>query len=348
DDKWQYAYAAADRVRAGYRRLLDDPTGRYSLAAATHDLLVKLISSLPLWDRAGRRSRRHLVTTDREFHALERQLRRLEEEGIEVTRVAAHPAENVGERLAAAITDSTAAVLVSTVFFSSGHIAGDLSTAAEACRKHGAILVLDTYHQLNIVPFSLRERGLEDSFVVSAGYKYCQLGEGNAFLRFPNDCDMRPVATGWFANFGELSLAQRDGPVGYDSGDDRFAGATYDPTSHYRGAEVFEFFNEQQLTPPLLRRINQHQLSRLANRFDDLDLDPRVLQRDRSVGIENLGGFLCLESVDAAEIWSELEKRGVFSDSRDRSLRLGPAPYLSDEQLDRSIDILGEVVGRKS
>ena len=29
------------------------------------------------------------------------------------------------------------------------------------------------------------------AFVVGGGYKYCQLGEGNAFLRFPPGCELR-------------------------------------------------------------------------------------------------------------------------------------------------------------
>ncbi len=196
DEKWERAFAKADRVRNGYRRLLDDPDGLYSLDASTHNLLVKLLSALPLGERPK------LVSTDAEFYSLRRQLARLEEEGIEVERVAAEPAASVGERLAAATCDRTAAVLTSTVFFTTAQIAGGLELAAAACRRHGAILVLDAYHQLNAVPFSLRRSGLEDAYVVGAGYKYCQLGEGNGFLRFPPDCDLRPVATGWFAEFG--------------------------------------------------------------------------------------------------------------------------------------------------
>ena len=37
--------------------------------------------------------------------------------------------------------------------------------------------------------------------------------------------------------------------VGYGVGPARWAGATYDPTSHYRAERVFEFFLEQGLTP---------------------------------------------------------------------------------------------------
>ena len=36
--------------------------------------------------------------------------------------------------------------------------------------------------------------------------------------------------------------------------------------------------------------------------------------------------------------------RGVYTDSRGDTLRLGPAPYLDDAQLDAAIGVLGEEV----
>lgn len=337
DDKWDHAFERADRVREGYRRLLGDPDGRYSLAASTHDLLVKLLSALPLAERP------RLVTTDEEFYSLRRQLLRLEEEGIEVVRVPSRPAASVGERLAAAVDDRTAAVLTSTVFFLSARIAGDLAPAAEACRRHGAILVLDVYHQLNVVPFSLAERGLLDAYVVAAGYKYCQLGEGNAMLRYPRDCDLRPVATGWFAEFGELTAATERHRVRYSAGDDRFAGATYDPTSHYRAAEVFDFFREQGLTPELLRELSQHQVGLLRGLVDALDLPPEVLDYERDLPLEETGGFVALRTPHAGTFHRRLKERGVFTDFRGDLLRLGPAPYVTDRQIEEAVEHLGEV-----
>lgn len=338
DDKWAHAFARADRVRAGYRRLLDDPSGLYSLSESTHDLLVRFFSSLP-W-----RERRRVVTTDSEFYSLRRQLARLEEEGVEVVRVPAAPATTVGERIAAVVDDRTIAACFSTVFFTSAQIAGGIEAAAAACRRHGVPLLLDTYHQLNVVPFSLRNRGLEDAFVVSAGYKYCQLGEGNAILRFPADCELRPVATGWFAEFGELTAERVPGGVRYGAGGARFAGATYDPTSHYRAAAVFDFFDEQGLDAPRLRQISQHQMGLLREGFDALDLDPALVARDREARLEELGGFLALDSPHAGELKKRLKERGIYTDFRGRILRLGPAPYLSDEQIADAMEALGEIV----
>jgi len=338
DDKWDRAFAEADRVRQGYRRLLGDPSGNYSLAANTFELLVRLLSALPL------RQRPRLVTTDSEFHSLRRLLTRLEEEGVEVERVAAHPAVDVGERLAAVTNEETAAVLTSTVFFNSAQIAGGLTQAAEACRQHGAVLVLDAYHQLNVVPMSLAETDLTDAFVVGAGYKYCQLGEGNGFLRFPADCRLRPVATGWFAEFGELTHEHDPSKVQYHAGHDRFAGATYDPTSHYRAAEVFAFFREHELDVALLRQISQHQIGLLCRLFDELDLAPDLVDRDRQVPLQRLGGFLALRSPHAEAIWRSLKAAGVHTDQRADIVRFGPAPYLSDRQLEEAMGILGQIV----
>lgn len=338
DDKWERAFTQAERVRSGYRELLDDPSGRYSLGASTFELLIRLLSALPLSGRPK------LVTTDSEFHSLRRLLARLEEAGLQVERLPAHPTEALGERLADATDSKTAAVLTSTVFYNSGHIAGDLEAAVAACRRHGALLVLDTYHQLNVVPFSLRATGLEDTYVVGGGYKYCQLGEGNAFLRFPADCALRPVITGWFAEFGQLTEKASTNAVAYDTGDDRFAGATYDPTSHYRAAAVFDFFSRNELDAQFLRRISQHQVGLLCRLFDDLDLEPRLISRDRHVPVQRLAGFLALHSPQAEQICQRLHDQGVITDQRAGILRLGPAPYLSDRQLEEAMAALGRVI----
>ena len=339
DDKWQTAFAMADRVRRGFGRLLGDRTADIALAANTHELVVRFLSALPL------RERPRLVTTDGEFHTLRRQLDRLVEEGIDVIKVAAEPAATVGERLAAAVDDRTAAVAVSSVFFTTAQIAGGLADLQEACASVGAELLVDAYHALNVVPFCVAEDGLERAFVVGGGYKYCQLGEGNCFLRVPPGCAMRPVITGWFAEFEALADGKPPTTVAYGGGGARFAGATYDPTSHYRAAAVFDFFAERELTPELLRHVSQHQVATLARAFDELDADPSRISRDRSVPLERIGGFLVLQSPLAGEISRALRERGVLTDHRGETLRLGPAPYLSDQQLLDAVGILGEAVG---
>ncbi|MEJ2319184.1 MAG: hypothetical protein P8Y21_07555 [Gemmatimonadales bacterium] len=339
DEKWDRAFAKADRVRAGYARLLGDEPDRIALAQNTHELVLRFLSALPL------RERPRVVTTDGEFHTIRRQLDRLDEEGLEVVKVPAHPAAGVGERLVSEIDDRAAAVLVSSVFFQTGHIAGGIGEVMLACGLHGAELLVDAYHSLNVVPFQLADEGVQDAFVVGGGYKYCQLGEGNCFLRVPAGREeMRPVVTGWFSEFSALEVPGAGGPVAYGRGPDRFAGSTYDPTSHYRAAEVFDCFEEWGLTPELLREVSRHQVGLLAERFDALDADPAIIDRDRSLDLADIGGFLALRTPHAAEICAALRERGIHTDYREDLLRLGPAPYLSQSQLIRAADALAEVL----
>jgi selenocysteine lyase/cysteine desulfurase len=285
-----------------------------------------------------------LVTTDGEFHSIRRQLDRLEEEGLTVVRVPEAPLESLAARLGRAVDDRTALVLVSAVFFDTGRIARGLGEVAASCRRHGSRLLVDAYHALNVVPVSLAEDGIGDAFVLGGGYKYCQLGEGNCFLRIPPDTDLRPVVTGWFSEFTALADRQHGERVAYGPGGDRFAGSTYDPTSHYRAVTVFDFFRERGLTPRLLREVSQHQVGLLASAFDALDLDPAVVSRDRDCPLGEIGGFLALRSPVATSLARSLHDRGVWTDARGEVLRLGPAPYLSDRQLQDAIGVLGEVV----
>lgn len=334
DAKWDRAFEMAGRVEAGFTRLLDDDSGTLTLASNTHELVVRFLSALPLAKRP------RLVTTDGEFHSIRRQLDRLEEEGLEVVRVPADDADTLAERLAAAVDDRTAAVLVSAVLFGTSRIVPGLGRVLEASQRHGAETLVDTYHALGAIPFSLRTEGLEGAYVVGGGYKYCQLGEGNCFLRVPPGCQLRPVITGWFAEFHVLADAPDD-TVGYGEGANRFIGATYDPTSHYRGAAVFDFFQDQNLTPEALRTLSQHQIRLLADGIDALDLDPAMARRLPGP-LENYGGFLVLETPFAEGLHQALLDRNVRTDYRGERLRFGPAPYLTDEQLRAGVDALAD------
>ena len=337
DDKWDRAGEKADRVRAGFARLLGAPANEIALGQNTHELVTRFLSALPLEKRP------RLITTDGEFHTIRRQTDRLAEDGrLEVLKLAADPASTLAERLAAAVDGRTAAVLVSSVLFGNAHIVPGLGALAAACRVAGAELLVDAYHHVNVVPFDLRAEGLDGAFVVGGGYKYCQLGEGVCFLRVPpGRDDLRPILTGWYSEFARLTR-RTAGEVPYGEGPARWVGATYDPTSHYRAARVFDFFEAQGLDAGTLRAVSQHQVGLLAREFDALDLDPGLVTRDRDVPLRAVGGFLSLRAPEAGRLQAALRERGVLTDHRADRLRFGPAPYLSDAQLRAAVAALGE------
>ena len=334
DGKWENAAAQAALVRNGFARLLGDRPEHIALGQNTHELVTRWLSALPLLERP------RLVTTDGEFHSLRRQLDRLAEGVLEVVTLPARPAGTLAERLAREVDMRTSAVLVSSVLYETAEIVPGLDLIALACDRHGARLLVDAYHHLNVVPFDITALGLEGAFVTGGGYKYCQLGEGNCFLRVPPGTRMRPALTGWFAEFEALENAGSH-RVMYGPGAAAFAGATYDPTSNYRAAAVFAFHAEQGLTAHRLREINRRQVGLLKSAIDRLDVAPSVLAVE-SMPEERRGGFLALRMAAATQVAHTLRERGVFVDARGNVLRLGPAPYLRDDQLEEAVSALRE------
>ncbi len=331
DLKWERAFEAADAVRDAVVARIGGRRDELALAPNTHELVTRFLSALDL------KKRRHLVTTSGEFHSIDRQLKRLAEEGVEVTFVDATPVETLAERLAAAVRDDTAAVLTSTVLFGTSAVVPHLRELCEAADRKGARVLLDAYHAFGVVPFRIEDFGQAPIFLVAGGYKYAQWGEGACFLRVPPELKLRPVYTGWFAAFGHLSAPRNPGEVRYaEDGATRFAGSTYDPTSHYRARAVIRFFDEQNLTLPRIAESYRRQTARIIEGLDGFDV---LTPREPSAR----GGFVSVRVADADGVVNRLKERGVLVDARGENVRLGPAPYLTDAELDEGVRAFREV-----
>ena len=338
DKKWGVAAEKTEILRDYLRTYYDDPDGFYCREVSTHFLMVSLMSSFDL------KNKPKIITTDAEFHSMHRQLRRLEEEGLEVVLVPIDPDEQFATRIINEIDVRTSAIMLSRVYFQSCLINTHLSEIAAAARVQGIPVIIDDYHGTNVVPLSLREADLEDCFILIGGYKYLQWGEANCFLRFPKNCDYRPAITGWFASFSTLEHPRTDAPVQYDHSDQRFASATYDPSSQFRAAKVVQFFDEQGLTPKILRSQYEAQVGTLRSLFLEQDFDPKHIQLTHNEPLSRNGGFLSLTSPKAREIKADLMDRNIFTDARNEILRLGPAPYTTTSQIEEMIGELKESV----
>lgn len=328
DDKWSRAFEAAAAVREAIATRVGARARDVALGQNTHELVTRVLSCIP----AGRRG--HLVTTGGEFHAIRRQLGRLREEGVEVDVVDVDPVETLAERLALRVRPDTGAVLASAVLFETSSVVPHLAQLAAHCRARGAIFVVDAYHAFNVFPLRLADLGPE-VFLVGGGYKYAQYGEGVCFVVAPEGCALRPVLTGWFAEFAHITDPDRSRTVYGDDGADRFAGATYDPASHYRARAVAEFFDAHKLTVEALRARSLAQTRKVLDLLLAAGADVRTPLADAS-----RGGFVSVRFSDAAARCDALRARGIYVDHRGELLRVGPAPYTTDEEIDRGVAAL--------
>jgi selenocysteine lyase/cysteine desulfurase len=329
DDKWEAAVfpkvaAVGDAI---LERMGFDRGDAIAFGRSTHELVFRLITCLPLWGQAARRPR--VVTTRAEFHSLRRQLARLAEDALEVVWVDPEPRGALAGRLLDAITPGTAMVAFSAVLFEDAYVLPRLGEILARAAEVGALPLVDAYHAFNVVPLGWGEaRG--GAFATAGGYKYAAFGEGICWLRIPAGCVLRPVDTGWFADFGALS-ADAGAAVTYGPGGARFAGATFDPAAFYRAAAVLAHWDRFGLTVPRLRAMSLEQTARVLARLDEAGLgDAVVTPRDP----ERRGGFVAVRAPRAPEVALRLRARGVFVDARGDLLRLGPAPYLTDAEID--------------
>jgi len=338
DLKWEKAFEKTEVLRGYLRSYYNDPDGLYCREQNTHVLLVAWLSSLDL------KNKPKILTTDGEFHSMYRQLRRFQEEGLEVKRLFHHPGELLFDAIRQELDQNTAAVMLSRVYFESARINQKIPEIAGYCRRHNVPLLIDDYHGTNVVPLSIRKAGLQDAFILIGGYKYLQWGEANCFLRFPKDCNLRPAVTGWFAAFSSLDEPRINDEIQYDEGHQRFATGTYDPVSQYRAAKVVEFFNRQGLTPERLSAQYRNQIQLLRNLFLEKAFNPDIIKLTHEDPVNKTGGFLSLNSPFARKIRTDLLKKDVFTDARGPILRIGPAPYITEQQCIKMINTLSESV----
>jgi selenocysteine lyase/cysteine desulfurase len=337
DDKWEQAiFPLVDEVgRRVLARMGFAESEAIAFAESTHTLAYRLLSALDLGPGA------RVVTTTGEFHSLHRQLVRLEEDGLEVVWVEAAPRAGLTERLLAAITPGTALVAISAVLFEDAWILEALADVVGRAHAVGALCLVDAYHAFNVVPIDLgplRER----LYVTAGGYKYAAFGNGLSWMRLPADCTLRPRFTGWFSDFGGLETERRRaGPLRYGAGGARFAGATFEASAFYRARAVLDHWDRFGLDVPRLRALSVAQTRRILARLDEAGA-PLELVSSRDDA--RRGGFVTVRAARATEAARALRARGVYVDARGDLLRMGPAPYLTDEEIDAGVRAVVEVV----
>lgn len=337
DDKW--GAAVFPRVGAVGTKILArmgfDEGDPIAFGKSTHELVFRLMTCFRASDRP------RVVTTESEFHSLYRQASRLAEEGFDVVWVPGWPREGLAERVLEALVPGTSMLALSAVMFEDAFVVPRLGDILARAGEVGAIALVDAYHAFNVVPVEWGP-AKESAFVTAGGYKYSSFGEGISWLRIPKDCALRPVDTGWFADFAALEAA-RSHAVGYGPGGDRFAGATFDPSCFYRAEAVLAHWERFGLSPERLRAISLRQTARVIARLDERGLGDRVVSPREDA---RRGGFVAVRAHEADVAVRELRKQNVFTDARGDLLRIGPAPYLTDEEIDRGVDLVAGVIGR--
>lgn len=311
---------------------LPDPSS-IVFAGNTHDFLIRLFASV---DRGTRHRPVRLLASDGEFHSFRRQAARWVEAGEAVLEtVPAGP--GTAERLIAAAAEFEPDLIVAShVQFGSGHIVEGLEGLAALADPAGPWVVIDGYHGFMAIDTDLS--AISDRvFYLAGGYKYAMAGEGVALMHCPPGFVPRPVLTGWYAEFDDLSLPP--GMVGFATDSQRFMGATFDPSGLYRFVAVRDMLADERLNTATISQHVAALRNALLTRIDSTAFASAELLN--STGQKGMAArFLAFRYADAPRWQSALANMDVVTDVRGDVLRIGFGLYQTLSDVDALTDCL--------
>ena len=280
----------------------------------------------------GRRNR--ILISNQDFHSTRYLWKAQVQRGFEVVELAPRDtAEITTAQYVEAIDDRTALVEAALVSPRNGALL-DARAVIDAAHAHGALVVLDAYQAVGIVPVDVPS--LDADVIVGGTHKW--LGGGDMGLAFlyvrPSLAEtLTPAYPGWIGHASMLAF-----------GDD------YAPAA---GARRFQQ-GSPAMAPIYLARAGvrfaiEVGVQRLRAR--SLELTQRLIDRADTRGVrlrtprlrEARGGMLCFDVPRCAEVEGHLADRGIDVDHRPGAgLRVAPHFCHRDDECDRVIDAIAE------
>jgi selenocysteine lyase/cysteine desulfurase len=262
-----------------------------------------------------------------------------EREGVKLKIVAPRERFISADDLIAAMTPKTRLVSVSMVRYDDGSLL-DAPRVAAACRKQGALLLLDVSQCCGALPMDVNQLGAD--FLVCAGYKWLLGPYGTGFFWVKNEHLnlLRPAPFYWMAV----------------AGSDNFAALNFDDPKPAASAKRWDapewasYFNFNlaamdtsvdfvvRMGPGLVAAHNRKLIDFMFER----------LPKDRCVPASPLdaaqrgpyGCFRARNREKTAELYQHLRKENVVVSLREGNIRVSPHLYNTERDIDRLISVI--------
>lgn len=233
-----------------------------------------------------------------------------------------------------AVTSNTTLVVVSQAFFSTGQLLEGIPDLAAKCRQAGALLLLDSYHAVGVVPVNVLQLGAD--IMIGASYKYLRGGPGAGFFYLSPrylDRGYTQLDAGWFAKSDFFEFGRDEKPR-LEPGGNGYIDATPPIFTWYQARAGQQFLLAMGVDR--LRRYSLEQLQYLKARLAEYGVPAHG-------GDKQHGAFLVIRHPQATALNRMLLDRGFECDARGSSLRICPDCLTTRDELDQTAEGVGEV-----
>jgi len=238
------------------------------------------------------------------------------------------------DELLDAIDERTLLVPVQHVLFKSAEIQ-DVETIVAHAHDAGAHVVLDAYQSAGAVPLDVAALGVD--FAVGGSVKWLCGGPGAAWLYVRPDLIERlePTLIGWQAHARPFAFEPE---LEYAEGIARFLTGTPNVPALYAATAGYDAIEE--IGVDRIRESSLRQTQLLIDGADTRGFDIRS-PRDPA----RRGGTVTMHVPDFEAVHRELTEREILCDFRpDAGIRLGPHFYNTDDDLERALDAIAEIL----
>jgi kynureninase len=240
------------------------------------------------------------------------------------------------ERLIEAIDERTRLVAISHVLFRSAYVM-DVAKIAEHAHAVGALVSLDAYHSVGVLPVDVRALGAD--FLTGGVLKWLCGGPGGCFVwvRPELNATLAPTLTGWQAHKHPFAFAAE---MEYADDAWRWLGGTPVIPALFAATAGPAIVREAGMEA--IRAKSTRQTSRLIELADARGF-PVTAPRDAA----RRGGTVAFGVPHAREVARALLAREVIVDYRPNAgIRVAPHFYTSDEEVEQVVEIIDDILAR--
>jgi kynureninase len=239
------------------------------------------------------------------------------------------------DKLLSAIDDRTKLVAVSHVLFKSAFI-NDVVTLCRRAHEMGALVSLDAFHSVGIVPVDVQESGAD--FLTGGVLKWLCGGPGGCFLYVSPAVrdNMSPSLTGWQAHSRPFAFEEQ---MEFTSGPFRWLNGTPVIPALYASAEGPKILRQAGMTA--IREKSMRQTARLVELAEAQGYRIHA-PRDPS----RRGGTVAIDpGENGYEVAQELLSRNILVDYRvGAGIRVAPHFFTTDEEVDSVVTSIAEII----